>query len=79
MNCKALSRFVEATEDSAMTVFILGFSSSRLKTLDFFLLPFLSFFGFLTGFVALGKGAKEVLVARGGEACAFGGVALLDC
>jgi hypothetical protein len=84
MNCRALRRFVEATEDSAMTVLILGFSSSRLKALDFFLLPFLSFLSFLLDAGSdrlLKKPEEELLVVLAcGEVriCGFGCATLLD-
>lgn len=42
MLCRALLRFVEAMEDSAITTFIVSFSASKLNGRDFFLL--LSFF-----------------------------------
>jgi hypothetical protein len=68
MNCKALSKFVDATEDSAITLFILGFSCSRSNGLDFCLLPFLSFLDFLLVEdveTLLGKGTEEPTEVRG--------------
>ena len=66
INLSAFKRLVDATDESAMQLFIASFSTSRLNALGFFLLDFLSFLDF---FVAVGD--EDELKKDGG------GVALL--
>jgi len=57
MRCNALRRLIEASDDSAMVVFILSFSASRLKGL---LLPLPLFLSFLD-FEAVDEGVNRLL------------------
>lgn len=63
MDLKEFNRFVEDMEESAIQLFIVSFSASRLNGLPLFL-PFLSFFDLASVLEAAEEPKNEV---RGGD------------